>query len=281
MSKYAITFKGKNTIVAEGQTPQQAFASVFTGKNLFCVEDADEAMLCIELLDGQRESKKYYTLKNIGLPLKFRIKDFNTMLLNAELIGIDTWVATCEFMLNMGYRDTHDWQLFSTECGHLTLLIQTDKHHAYYIIPCNVTDIGNHEFVDCLYDKLNIYVIGGENLTTACGIFNSCYAKSLDLTQFKTDKITDMSWMFYRCQLKTIQFGSFDTSKVLTMSHMFAESRIKTLDLSSFNTESLKDSDRMFDKAVFHSVWIANRQLQDELYYGATDFTCKEPKEKR
>ena len=80
-------------------------------------------------------------------------------------------------------------------------------------------------------------------------MFSSCYRlKSLNLTNFNTEKVKDMQYMFYDCyRLPPLDLTNFNTVNVEDMKGMFKDCYdLTSLDLTNFNTESVKDMNSMF-----------------------------------
>ena len=60
MYNYRITVRGKGTIESKGISPTDAFEKKFSNITLVPIEDAFNANVCIELLNGKKQSRHYY-----------------------------------------------------------------------------------------------------------------------------------------------------------------------------------------------------------------------------
>ena len=129
----------------------------------------------------------------------------------------------------------------------------------------NVTDMNNMFLASSSSNWGGTIIIQGlENLDTSkvvnmSGMFQSCYASSLDLSNFDTSNVTDMSNMFYKSTANEIKgLDKFDTSKVTTMARMFFQSRANSLDLSNFDTSKVTTMISMFSGSRASKININN-----------------------
>ena len=72
--------------------------------------------------------------------------------------------------------------------------------------------------------------------------------ESLDLSGWDTSNVNDMSWMFFYCSgLKSLDLSSWDTSKVIHMSGMFSYCKsLESLDLSGWDTSNVVNMGNIF-----------------------------------
>ena len=101
-------------------------------------------------------------------------------------------------------------------------------------------------------NKLEIKLIGIDNITDASHMFNGCRSLSSlpDISNWNTSKITNMSDMFYDCSsLSSLpDISNWNTSKVTNMSCMlnFCKSLSTLPDISKWNTNKVTDMKGMF-----------------------------------
>lgn len=134
---------------------------------------------------------------------------------------------------------------------------------AYVLIRCYSYEINDDDTITVsLHDDFNKFIFhnrghsfplpsplkhyNGKLVTCMANLFNSCQAKSLDLSNFDTSNITDMSHMFEGTQVNSLNVSSFDTSLVTNMSFMFSSCQALDLDVSKFNTFKVTDMSYMF-----------------------------------
>ena len=110
-------------------------------------------------------------------------------------------------------------------------------------------------------------------LSTTRSMFYECNSiKTLDLSNFNTEKVTDMCFMFRGCtSLININLSNFNTQNVTDMYQMFTHcDSIKSLDLSNFNTEKVTGMGNMFSDC--HS--LVNLDLSNFNTQNVTDMRC-------
>lgn len=113
----------------------------------------------------------------------------------------------------------------------------TDMHAMFYNIGCSQLDVSNFDtknvksmnqmFAECR--KLTSLNLKGKfstvNVTTLYRMFYNSYAlKTIDLSNFNTEKGPNMEEMFARCiSMESIDLSSFNTGNVVNMSSMFSD----------------------------------------------------------
>ena len=138
----------------------------------------------------------------------------------------------------------------------------TDMHAMFYNIGCSQLDVSNFDtknvksmnqmFAECR--KLTSLNLKGKfstvNVTTLYRMFYNSYAlKTIDLSNFNTEKGPNMEEMFARCiSMESIDLSSFNTGNVVNMSSMFSDcSKLKAIYASDkFTTDNVTSSNQMF-----------------------------------
>ena len=78
-----------------------------------------------------------------------------------------------------------------------------------------------------------------DKVTTMNGMFRGCDLTSLDISNFSTQSVTDMDLMFYNTSfLSSYNLPVFDMSNVATAQGMFANSKIDAVKLNKSNLKS-------------------------------------------
>ena len=132
----------------------------------------------------------------------------------------------------------------------------------FYNIGCSQLDVSNFDtknvksmnqmFAECR--KLTSLNLKGKfstvNVTTLYRMFYNSYAlKTIDLSNFNTEKGPNMEEMFARCiSMESIDLSSFNTGNVVNMSSMFSDcSKLKAIYASDkFTTDNVTSSNQMF-----------------------------------
>lgn len=118
------------------------------------------------------------------------------------------------------------------------------KHDSHLVlIPKETTELP-YAYINKMHG--HIKVIGGLGLTSTLRMFEACFAKSIDLTDFDTENVTNMSKMFRACCSDILGLEYLNTSKVTNMRNMFTMCKQSTLDLSSFDTSNVEHMGGMF-----------------------------------
>ena len=88
-----------------------------------------------------------------------------------------------------------------------------------------------------------------QKITNMEGMFKKCEnLENINLSFFDTKNVKNMKYLFSDCyNLEKINLNSFDTTNVVTMEGMFCDcNNLKDIDLSSFNTKNVKNMNYMF-----------------------------------
>lgn len=132
MYNYRITVRGKGQVEKKGFNPLDAFSSAFPNVEVKPVDDPFFANICIELIGGQRKSKKYYdfaqptqaaqvpqkaaTPEVVKPPRVVYIKDSlnnNKYVLREEYEGFGIY----ERKTPTGYFVNQDWLVYNGKIG--------------------------------------------------------------------------------------------------------------------------------------------------------------------
>ena len=108
----------------------------------------------------------------------------------------------------------------------------------------------NFMFYDCNQLKsINLSDFNTEKVNNMSNMFSNCSSlKTIDISNFNTENVTNMDSMFSNCySLTELNLSNFNTENVSNMSYMFSNcSSLTELDLSNFNTENVSNMSYMF-----------------------------------
>ena len=202
---------------------------------------------------------------NIGILMKDIIKDINKNYFISEYIINENLVNQAITILN--YDDTSLGNLFfKSDLQRYCDLYLNDvkinfclnynfkkegKYKIKGILKNTLSDL-SYMFYNCLYLKsLDLSNFNSNKVNNMQNMFSICCSlTSLNLTNFTTRNVTNMEKMFYKCSsLVSLDLSSFNTDNVTDMSWMFSScSSLSTLDLSNFNTINVIDMNNMFSE---------------------------------
>lgn len=113
----------------------------------------------------------------------------------------------------------------------------------------NVTDMTSMFYGCEALTSLNVNNFNTSNVTDMTSMFDDCRSLSkLNLSSFNTANVTSMGYMFYSSGLKSLDLSNFKTNKVRNMICMFRYcNNLKQLDLSNFTTTYVQTADCMFE----------------------------------
>ena len=223
-----------------------------------------------------QDKRPNLTLKNLGIPVKFKGGSFNELHLEmahsgANLLHSDAVVENLTIVDKKGLLSNRVLRDF---------------------IVNNTLDVSemnteNWTSMNRLFDNfpgkriLGLENFNTSNVTDMKGMFREILGNlvtSLDLSNFDTSKVTNMQEMFYDCHATSIDVSNFDTSNVELMDRMFYACRATSLDCSSFNTSKVTDMNRMFMNCHATSIDVSNFDTSKVLrmymmFYNASKIT--------
>lgn len=109
----------------------------------------------------------------------------------------------------------------------------------------------NEMFKNTLFlDYSFVSSMNTSNMTTANGMFSTCGAEELNLSQWNVNKLTSAEKMFHNCaHLITINLNGWDCSNLQSCKEMFSKSTgTKEIILNWKNIENIKDVSFMFNE---------------------------------
>ena len=158
MATYLITVKGKGQKEAKGESPQDAFATLFPNIELQEIKDKTQAQVCIELLGGKRKSKTFYFVKKITQEKPKRVSHIDTDAIN---IGYAVGHSYFRYISKDFGTVTND--IFTV--GHKIIKAETREFKEYkgfgYVLHKDINAIGSPDTPLCALfrtDDTNVYI---------------------------------------------------------------------------------------------------------------------------
>lgn len=151
-----ITVKGKGQKEAQGEGPQEAFASLFPHIELQEITDKMQAQVCIELLNGKRKSRTFYYIKKVN-----QVKTHSTLSKEAVAIGYEVGHSYYRYLTKDFGTITND--VFTV--GHKLTRAEIKENAPFagfsYVLHKDINAIGSPETPLCALfktDEENVYI---------------------------------------------------------------------------------------------------------------------------
>ena len=150
--------------------------------------------------------------------------------------------------------------LTSLDISNLNTTLVTNMHHMFCrcykltsinlekFITSSVTSMSNMFYQCQSLASINVSSFDTSSVNNMENVFNGLPIRSLDLSNFNTEKVTSFYAMFSYCStLTTLNLGNFYTPSVTNLRQMFYQcNSLISLNISNFNTSLVNDTDNLF-----------------------------------
>ena len=192
--------------------------------------DSNEVIIRYKILNDINNQMSYYPNSFISNNPMQGIGPMNMGMINNPMEGMGMLNNPIQ---NMGMKEV---SIFGKR------FIENNEKNCEFIYEGKKYNLKENIYVSNNKDMIEIRLIGINNITNICGMFEKCSSlvSITGISKIKTSKITNMSSLFDSCtSLKLIDdISKWDTSNVTNISSLFrnCESLISIPDISKWNT---------------------------------------------